>query len=109
MVNTKSTRRAALMRILKGTGSIKKKPATSYRFRTPKGATAAQRKRRSTSCKASLRRKVGINMREMKKGRYSSPAQAVAVAYSQVRKARPSCRRVLKKSKKVTKRRTSRK
>ncbi len=90
---SKSARRAALLRILHGTGSIKKTP--SYRFRTPAGATSAQR--RKTSCKASLRRKVAVNIREAKKGRYVSTAQAVAVAYSQVRKARPSCRRVLKK------------
>ena len=42
----------------------------------------------------------------MKEKRYKSRAQAIAVAYAQVRKKHPSCRRVLKKS---SRKRTSRK
>jgi len=42
-------------------------------------------------------------MAEYKKGRYKSPAQAIAVAYSQVQKKRPACKKVLSKSKKSSK------
>lgn len=37
------------------------------------------------SCKEFLGRKIAENMRELKKGKFSSRAQAIAVSYSQVR------------------------
>ena len=37
------------------------------------------------TCKEFLGRKIAENMREFKKGKFSSRAQAIAVAYSQVR------------------------
>lgn len=48
-------------------------------------------------CKQRLSKKISINMKEMKNGRYKSPAQAIAVSYSQVLKEFPHCKRVLKK------------
>lgn len=36
-------------------------------------------------------------MKEYEKGKYKSPEQAIAVSYSQVRKMRPGCKRILKK------------
>lgn len=42
-------------------------------------------------CNLVLREKIRMNMRELEKGRWSSPAQAVAVSYSQVRKLFPKC------------------
>ena len=49
-------------------------------------------------CKSRLSKKIAINMREMKEeGKYVSKAQAIAVAYSQVQKMYPGCKRVLKK------------
>jgi hypothetical protein len=42
-------------------------------------------------------------MAEYKAGRYKSPAQAIAVAYSQVQKKRPGCKKSLKKGKKTIK------
>ena len=36
-------------------------------------------------------------MKEMKEGRYKSPAQAIAVSYSQILKEFPHCKKVLKK------------
>lgn len=42
-------------------------------------------------CKKKLRSKIRINMDEMKKGRYSSRQQAIAVSYSQVKKQFPIC------------------
>jgi len=50
-------------------------------------------------CKEYLKKKIAKNMAEYKKGRYSSRMQAVAVSYSQVKKAHPACSRVLSKRK----------
>ena len=41
--------------------------------------------------------KIAINMKEYKQGRYKSPKQAIAVAYSQVLKKSPKCKKVLKR------------
>jgi hypothetical protein len=69
--------------------------------RVEKDFSAKSRKsRKSGKCKEYLNKKIAINISEYKMGKYKSPAQAVAVAYSQVRKKHPSCRRVIKKSKK---------
>jgi hypothetical protein len=45
-----------------------------------------RRKSPSTKCKQILRKKIGINMDEYKKGRFVSPKQAIAVSYSQARR-----------------------
>jgi len=60
-----------------------------------------RRSKRSKRCKALLGKKIGINIRE---GIYANKAQAIAVAYSQVRKRHPSCRRILGKKSKKSKR-----
>jgi hypothetical protein len=51
-------------------------------------------------------KKIGINIHE---GIYTNKAQAIAVAYSQVRKKHPSCRRILGKKSKKRMRRSKRK
>jgi hypothetical protein len=62
------------------------------------------------SCRTELSRKIAINMAEYKEGRYKSPAQAIAVAYSQVQKKRPACKKSLKKkSKKSMKKKSMKK
>jgi len=53
-----------------------------------------------SDCQKALSRKIAINMKEYKAGKYSSRSQAIAVAYSQVRKKKPSCSRFFKRSKK---------
>jgi hypothetical protein len=53
-----------------------------------------RRSKRSKRCKSLLGKKIGINIHE---GIYANKAQAIAVAYSQVRKRYPSCRRILGK------------
>jgi hypothetical protein len=53
-----------------------------------------RRSKRSKRCKSLLGKKIGINIHE---GIYANKAQAIAVAYSQVRKRHPSCRRILGK------------
>ena len=64
------------------------------------------RSKRSKRCKALLGKKIGINIHE---GIYTNKAQAIAVAYSQVRKRYPSCRRILGKKSKKRMRRSKRK
>lgn len=48
---------------------------------------------RKKVCRKLLSEKIGINIRER---RYKSPKQAIAVAYSQVRKSHPKCKRFFK-------------
>ena len=50
------------------------------------------------SCKNFLKKKISINMKEYKQGRYISPKQAIAVSYSQVRKYKPNCKKYFKRS-----------
>lgn len=57
-------------------------------------------KRKSKSkCKKYLQKKIGININEYKTGRYKSRGQAIAVAYKQIGKKHPACKRVLRKRK----------
>lgn len=64
-----------------------------------KKVKSVTKKRSATkkSCQNSLKRKIGININEYKKGRFISRQQAVAVSYSQVKKSRPSCSRYFKR------------
>jgi len=64
-----------------------------------KSKRRSKRRSRRSKCKKYLQKKIGINISEFKNGLYVSKAQAIAVAYSQVRKKHPSCRRIIKKSK----------
>ena len=50
------------------------------------------------TCKKRLSEKIGININEMKDGRYVSRAQAIAVAYKQIAKGFPHCKRYLSSS-----------
>jgi hypothetical protein len=45
-------------------------------------------------CKEQLKKKIDINIKE---GKFSSRKQAIAVAYSQVKKRSPVCKKVFKK------------
>jgi hypothetical protein len=62
-----------------------------------KKSVKKSKKNKKSLCKQRLSKKISINMKEMKNGRYKSPAQAIAVSYSQVLKEFPHCKRVLKK------------
>ena len=53
------------------------------------------RKSRKSKCREYLKDKIAMNINEMKEGRYISKSQAIAVAYSQIRKKHPSCKRIL--------------
>ncbi len=59
-------------------------------------------------CQGLLKKKISINMKEYKTGKFVSRPQAVAVSYSQVRKSFPRCNKFIgskspKSSKKVKK------
>jgi len=45
----------------------------------------------SVKCEKRLKKKIGININEMKNGRYQSKEQAIAVSYSQLFKEYPEC------------------
>ena len=53
--------------------------------------------RKKEECNDFLKEKIRANIQEYKDGRFSSRQQAVAVSYSQVRKASPHCRRYFNK------------
>ena len=54
----------------------------------------------SSKCQKLLGKKISINMGEYHRGRYSSPKQAIAVAYSQVKSEHPGCKGPITKSRK---------
>lgn len=57
------------------------------------------RSKKSSKCKNRLRKKIAINMKELKKKRslFKNPAQAIAVSYSQVLKKHPACKKSLRR------------
>ena len=68
-----------------------------------------KRRRKSKSkCRNYLGKKIALNIDEYKNGLYVSKAQAIAVAYKQIGKKHPACKRVLrlKKSRSRSKRRS---
>lgn len=72
----------------------------SMRIKRSKRRGSKQIKRRSavkSKCRDYLQTKIKKNMKELKKGRWVSRAQAVAVSYSQVKKSHPECKRSLAK------------
>lgn len=48
-------------------------------------------------CQSLLHKKIAINMDELKKGKYISRSQAIAVSYSQIKNTYPECSVALKK------------
>jgi hypothetical protein len=80
-----------------------KKSAPSYKAKSPSKTSrrppGRPRMSQKKKCEAAVKRKISINMKEYKAGRFASPKQAVAVSYSQVRKKSPACRRYIRKSK----------
>jgi len=60
------------------------------------------------TCRDLLSSKIAINMREYKKGVYKSPKQAIAVAYAQISKKSPACKRFISR-KRTAKSKTNKK
>jgi len=76
-----------------------KSPSKQISKKRSKSPSKQISKKRSKSplkryCQEAVSRKIAINMKEE---RYKSPQQAIAVAYAQVRKAKPECKRYTKK------------
>ena len=65
-----------------------------------KSKSTKKSKKSKSVCKQRLSKKIAKNMKEMKEGRYKSPAQAIAVSYSQILKEFPRCKKSLKRVKK---------
>jgi len=79
--------------------SKSKKPIRkSMRKSLKKPIRKSMRKSLKKFCRNKLSNKIKINMREMKSGnkRIKSPLQAIAIAYSQIRKKYPKCSKNLK-------------
>jgi hypothetical protein len=92
---SRSQRRSKSKTVRKSIRSKSKTVRKSIRSRSKIARKSIRSRSRSKSltCSQTLRRKIAINIKE---GAYASTAQAVAVAYSQVRKARPGCKNILK-------------
>jgi hypothetical protein len=75
-------------------GRPKKKMSRNRDLGSRNSRTGTLRTRR---CKNLLKKKVEKNLKEYGKGKYSSRSQAIAVAYSQVKKMSPSCRKVFRR------------
>ena len=58
---------------------------------------AYKKNKTKLSCRKHVQGKIGYNMKEFKKGKWKSRAQAIAVSFSQVQRERPGCKRVLKR------------
>jgi len=76
---------------------------TSRSYRTKsrsKSISKRSYKKRLTKkqCQTKLRKKISINMKELKEGRFKNAKQAIAVSYNQVKKKFPSCKRYMKRS-----------
>ena len=73
---------------------LRSKSRSKVRSKARSRSKVRRSRSKPLTCNQDLRRKVAINIKE---GGYASTAQAVAVAYSQVRKTRPGCKKILKK------------
>ena len=90
---------------LRRTKKYKKSTRSSKGIKRSKKQSKRSNKRGSvkSKCRQWLQDKIKKNMKELKKGRWVSRAQAIAVSYSQVKKSHPQCKRSLAK-KRTTKR-----
>ena len=74
----------------------------SKRNRKSKKSKRSKRGSLKNFCRSKLSNKIKINMKEYKQGnkRIKSPSQAIAIAYSQIKKKYPKCSRSLKRKSK---------
>ena len=75
----------------------KSRRRSSRRSRKKSRRSPRSRSRKSTymtlaRCKSELKDKIKINMREYNNGKYANRKQAIAVAYSQIKKKYPQCK-----------------
>ena len=91
----------AISRTSKRKTKISKKRTSKHKTKTNKKRTSKRSKRNLSKkfCRSKLSEKIRINMREYKSGnkKIKSPLQAIAIAYSQIKKKYPKCSRSLKR------------
>jgi hypothetical protein len=78
-----------------------RKPSRKVSRKTSREISASRKRKYMTiaRCKEELKEKIKNNVREYNEGeRWSSRAQSIAVAYAQIQKKYPSCKKHLKKS-----------
>lgn len=82
-------------------GNLQQKSKPLFEFGKPKSEPnmKKRKKRPKGKCKTYLEQKIALNLAEYKKGNYVSRQQAIAVAYKQVKKEHPQCKRFLEKNK----------
>lgn len=74
------------------------KKSKSSKLRSPiKRSVSKSRIRTKSACNQLLKKKIRKNINEYKSRKYSSRKQALAVSYSQVKKASPYCSRYFKR------------
>ena len=80
---------------LKKTKTTKKCPKGSRKIKNKcVKKKSRSRTKKKTPCQIYLQQKIGINMREWKRGRYKSQRQALAVSYNQTKSKYPRCRSI---------------
>ena len=98
----KSTRKSRKVRkSTRKSRKVRKSTRKSRKARKSRKSSRRSRRKsigkRERACKDLLKEKVGINLKEYEDGRYLSRQQAIAVAYSQVKKMKPSCSKYFKR------------
>ncbi len=108
-MSTRASRMKDLMVILDRTDAkVVKSRRPRSKYNTPGNPKLSKKKsikrsmkmnmKSSAKCQKLLAKKIGINMGEYRQGRYTTPKQAIAVAYSQVKKDHPTCKGPITKS-----------
>ena len=79
-----------------------KRKSSKKRRQSNKMSKRTKRGSLKNFCRSKLSNKIKINMKEYKQGnkKIKSPLQAIAIAYSQIKKKYPKCSRSLKRKSK---------
>jgi hypothetical protein len=64
-------------------------------YKKSKSITTTKSKSSKKLCRKRLSKKISVNMKEYKSGRWKNRKQALAVSYSQIRKKYPECVQLL--------------
>lgn len=75
-------------------GNLQPKHEVNFGVKKPK---SKPKKKPKGKCKMYLEQKIALNLTEYKKGNYTSRQQAIAVAYKQIKRDHPQCKRFLEK------------
>jgi len=94
----RSSKRSRSRRSSKRRSSKRSRRRRSSKRRSSKRRSSKRSKKSvymKLDCNAELKEKIKINTREYNNGKYSSRKQAIAVAYSQIKKKYPQCKEQL--------------